>query len=459
MTAAASGDRVRPFLRRNAADLALALLLALAAAGFAHHVSPRISDDLLFKKRGRDILFDSDPNRVYDIETNREGRHVRSSIHPVYSLLNYPPVFVLRKAGIESRAATRVYHAGLAGLFTALFFLVLRRTGIRRTDALVFTGVLGTSMSALLFFPLTETFVGGAMSMLPAVVLATTEAAPWWAAPAALWSGMVLTLTNGIAAVAAAAAERPFVRFLRDLLIAFGALLLLSAAQQLVFPTARPPLIAGFDEASWIFSAEAGGAAPVTRALFFHSMVAPELSFMPNWREREWPLLSFQMSPLGSGSRWAPAATLVWAALLAFGLVALLVRRDQKRLRVTLGVTLLYQWLLHLVYGRETILYALHVLPFLVIAAALVTRTRYRPLALTLAALLIPLNVLNNAPTLDWALRYAGRYQAIDATQKKTGRGRMPHPSADPAHQWRIWSVIRTHGAPPEPPLTTASKE
>jgi hypothetical protein len=82
--------------------------------------------------------------------------------------------------------------------------------------------------------------------------------------------------------------------------------------------------------------------------------------------------------------------------LLAIGIWALFRVAPHRPARVVLGLTLLCQLGLHMVYGKETFLYSLHFAPLLVILAALGTQTPARPLVLLLAGGLVVVAAANN---------------------------------------------------------------
>ena len=112
-------------------------------------------------------------------------------------------------------------------------------------------------------------------------------------------------------------------------------------------------------------------------------------------------------------------ATVLWAALLILGLIGVATDHEHKPLRLALGLSLLGQIALHLLYGSETFLYACHYGPLLVLAAAWSVRTRLRRLALVLALAAVPLVALNNARQLHGAitlLRDDGSLPASRAT-------------------------------------------
>jgi hypothetical protein len=76
-------------------------------------------------------------------------------------------------------------------------------------------------------------------------------------------------------------------------------------------------------------------------------------------------------------------------------------------LRVVLACTLAGQVLLHMIYGEETFLYALHFAPLLVLAAALAAAaTAWRRTILVLAVALAFAAGVNNASQVATALRF-----------------------------------------------------
>ena len=117
--------------------------------------------------------------------------------------------------------------------------------------------------------------------------------------------------------------------------------------------------------------------------------------------------LNIQRAPVGSGSRWGALAVGLWIALLALGLRGALGARPQRPFVLILGVTIIAQFVLHLVFGRETFLYALHFAPLLVIVAAFGTLTSQRRLVRILAAALVVCAGINNLRQFDRAVAFA----------------------------------------------------
>jgi len=104
-----------------------------------------------------------------------------------------------------------------------------------------------------------------------------------------------------------------------------------------------------------------------------------------------------QYSGPGSGPQpWGTISLILWGALLACGIWAIFRLKQQTKFRVALGLMILGQLLLHMIYGEETFLYSIHFAPLLVILAALGTLTRMRLVVLMLAGALVLSMAINN---------------------------------------------------------------
>jgi len=119
--------------------------------------------------------------------------------------------------------------------------------------------------------------------------------------------------------------------------------------------------------------------------------------------------MSVQHSSIASSGAWGVAATIGWAALVATALVGLASSRGNARVRFVLFGTLAGQVLLHLLYGEETFLYAVHVAPLLVLTAALGSVSRWRRVILVIAVVLACTAAMNNVRQLETALSFFSR--------------------------------------------------
>jgi hypothetical protein len=80
--------------------------------------------------------------------------------------------------------------------------------------------------------------------------------------------------------------------------------------------------------------------------------------------------------------------------------------KQHPKFRLVLGLTLLGQLGLHILYGNETFLYALHFAPLLILLAALSTLTRARLLGLLLAVMLLLTAGIDNSEQFQQATKY-----------------------------------------------------
>ena len=151
---------------------------------------------------------------------------------------------------------------------------------------------------------------------------------------------------------------------------------------------------------------------PSVKAELFHSIIIPATSVNDVYRWHRAPLMTVQNSAPGSTGVCGKIATTAWAILLLLGLAGLFLARGIIPFRITLVLIILSQMALHILYGEETFLYALHFAPLLVVLAALATLTRLRVAALACAAVVAVSAGMNNlvqfkqdADRYDWCTR------------------------------------------------------
>jgi hypothetical protein len=426
-------------------DLALALLLAIPAFALTY----RYADwdmALYIKATAHDIWFDADVHRVYSGETDRAKGSDRTTLHPLYNYITYVPLYVFRKVtGISAYTTVRIFHSGLAALLVALFFLLLLRLKLSRRDAVLFTLVFATSSSSMFWFPATETFVLGALSLMPSWFILTgpplERKLPYLIANTL---ALGVTISNWLTSLLTAfidLARRPFIRVIG------GAILIVLAGgivNRWIFPADRTLFEGAFHEAAWLFPAESGGPLTILNAFFINAITAPELRMVENFRQPAWPVLTMQYGKMLTGTPWSYLATPAWIALFLTGAYFLWRSMDVPRLKTVLGVSLLYQLWLHLIYGRETFLYSMHWVPMLVVVAAFATRARCQAVVRVLAVILIVANFLNNSRQFLWARDYAKRYAVIKSQEEIIeARRKRPRPRVDPMYLYRFWREFR----------------
>ena len=224
-------------------------------------------------------------------------------------------------------------------------------------------------------------------------------------------------LTNGIVGFLAVVAHdgRRWGRALTSLLVALGVMTAVWSLQEWSF---RTPFFLGdrlLEYRQHTFPVTLARATEVARGLLCHSVVAPALrNDRPSFRGVE----VASSGPLGA------IATLAWAALLLAGSWRTLqsARRGERReLALTAAGSLALMFAMHLTLGRELFLYALSVLPLLLVLAAGSARPgRGRTLVRVVACVLLLAGGLNNARQLQPA---AGAARDLAAQRVQSGAG------------------------------------
>ncbi|MBW4538641.1 MAG: hypothetical protein KME43_05775 [Myxacorys chilensis ATA2-1-KO14] len=381
------------------ADLII-LVLLLVFTSLIAYASGQLVDSVILQDYTEDVWFGSDIERVFSNMSSRTAPNFRAKVHPLFSLLAFPLVKVVRAIARTTPAtAVMILVAGTTAAWVGLLFVTLRLMGCRRFDATVFS-VLALSSAALIFWTtVPETYLFGSLSMLAAlflVALSQTTVLPIWSYILMSAFTLSITTTNWMVGIAATVISHTWKRTIAITGIALAIVVVLWGVQSRIFPGTT--FITDLsEETNYLLPKTSGGSIRVLLGFIFHPMIVPALQVIPSNRNQiEWPLLSVQQSFPGSGGIWGMIAVLLWTALLIFGVLACWQVRKNRKLSFVIGVGLLGQLALHLVYGEETFLYAIHLIPFLILMCAMATLTRWRTIVLGLAIPLIVFAGLNN---------------------------------------------------------------
>ena len=402
-------------------DLCLLLLLVMETTVVSFRLAQQVPSALV-KSSGTDVWFEGNPWRTAGIMSNR--LHPEAYVtdrHPLFPLLTFPAVRVAEiMLHIKPVVATHLLIAIIAGLWVGTLFVLLRLTGCRRLDAMMFSLLATTSAAAVFWFTVPETYSLGSWTILLALLLlalARYHRVPSWGYFAVNVMTLSVTVTNWMAAILVTFARRPWRQALGITVSAFLAVSLLWNVEKVGFPYATS-FLNQHRATHYFFQQESGGPLRIVASFVFHSMVMPHIEREPlSPQDQKLSKMSVQHSPLWSGSLLSVIATGLWVVLLGVGVWGA-VRDEQNRPFVqVLGLTLLGQLVLHLVYGgEETFLYSLHWLPLLVILAAFGTRTRIRGLIVVLAGALIVCGGINNGVQFERAVQFVRSHRMDEST-------------------------------------------
>lgn len=380
--------------RRRAVDVLLASALALAVYLVVHQLFLLIGPGP-FDRRINDVWFHADADRVLNNITRRAGNHYRSSVHPLFSLLMLLPRYLLSRLLHLSPIATVPWLVSIeAGIWVASLYALLRALGLGPGGAGVFTLVGATSGAAVIWLPIVETYTAGSITlmwaMIVAIVLGRRPAADWQLVATSALT-MSVTISNWMAGMLLAIAHRPWRRALQITVNTLALVTVLWTVEKILMPSSQY-FFGSKEERKYLLVPDPVRFVRVAVNYALNPIVLPDVSpGGPNGG------LSLQQADPRSASLPGRIGVVAWVLLLALAIPGAVRARLPRRFLVVFGGTLAGQFLLHLVYGGETFLYALHWVPLLVAFAALSVFGPARRLALALAVTLAGAAAVNNA--------------------------------------------------------------
>ena len=393
-------------LREHWQDIAFIVAIAAIAGLISYIGAHAINPVLTWDKQTTDTWFNNDTTRSFEDMAVYEVDHYRTNLHPLFVMLTMPFVYALRDLSLDAVTAVRVVLAANTSIWFGVLFITLRLIGCRRFDATLISILAAVSAASVFWFTIPETYPFGSTTMLlvPALVALAEyqKLSPvWYVLVGVLTLG--ITITNWMVAIFAA-----FVKFRPKpaVLITIGSFVIVSAlvlVQKAVIPAFNAGFLRLWSNATseagstGVLSGEFGGPMTSIKCVIFDTMVMPAIKLVKSMHGfPAWPSMTVQWSSPGSGSIWGAIAVVVWIALLSLGIWGLFSIRQHRAFRLVLGLSLLGQIILEAVYGDERFPHATHMLPFLILVAALSTLTKARVLALVLTGALILTAGVNN---------------------------------------------------------------
>lgn len=302
-----------------------------------------------------------------------------------------------------------------AGLWATGLYVLGRRLAAGRLAALAFTG-LGVSSAAFMFwFSVAETYGLGSLTILAVLLVAVGQANQppsgrgLFAANALSLS---MTVTNWMAGLALTIACVPWRKAIRIALGAVAFVAVLALIQKWIIPTSKLFFLGSREELMYMGRQESGGVIEKLKVLLLYGFAMPQIDFKATGLN-SLPLLSVQFARLGSSTVYALPALLCWTCLLSLGVWGALRTKAHVLLVRTIALTALGQIVLHLIYGEETFLYVLHLMPVMVALAMLSMLTPCRIIAPWLAVAAMVFSLANNTAVFSTAS------EAVSATVRQ----------------------------------------
>jgi hypothetical protein len=376
-------------------------LLALAIASSSLYRSAMLHELIYHYYSGpmrtTDVWFDADIPRALCMALDRgASQHETTSEHPLLSsLTHFPTQAVIRLTGLTAIDAIRWVVAAHASLWIIAFYALLRLLRLRIADAVVFAMLAASTAAAVFWTAVPESWVLGAASLLvPAFVILRSERSSDASLIVAGAISLSVTITNWLSGWLAALVTRHPARAVQTCVNALVLVAALGGLQWWWFP--RAELFPGNGRAiEYVSELHWPAAHEVVSVFVLHSVVMP--SAAPD-RQEDPPsmVLGIQSASVFSGGLLKLAGAGLWMVLVVLGLIAVSRGAVPPSFRLWLAGMIAGQLVLHLIFGRETFLYAMHFAPLLVLLAACAALGSWRPAALVLAiAAIVVLNVNN----------------------------------------------------------------
>lgn len=383
-------------------DLLVVLALAVGTALLVYWQAQQIGPDIFKLEPYGDTWFDSDVAAYYITLDNPEIRilYDRAYKHPLLPMIFCLPTFALKAFHISTINAVHILVSAVASVWMISLFGFLRLLGCQIVDATLLSLLGLVSAAGLFWLPILESYPLGSLGYIWAlglVAFASKKQPPFWSGALISAVNLSVTTTNWLIGWLSTSMAFQWRKVLRINGIAFAIVLFLIAIQKVIFDASLPFEIPG-KEFRYIHSSESGSAMNIIQSAFFHTIVMPDIQMIDNPGSADrLSVMTTQFSAPGSGGIFGMIAIGLWSALLALGLWQLFTARTQFKLRTMLGLSLLSQLVLHLIYtGRETFLYSLHFLPFLIGIVALGRFAKQKGLFLILLILTLACVGINN---------------------------------------------------------------
>jgi len=314
-----------------------------------------------------DIFFDSDGLlwRMRFVTDSYRDYYWRS-VHPFVLLIIRPLITLFAfflKGDRLAAAFVLVAFAGALCVFLAWYFV--KHTVGNSIYALLLASLLGVSAAQLVFGSLIETYIFLAAVALVFMVLLLRDK-PLFVLVITGTISFGITLTNFIqTAIAFIMVKRDFKQWVKYGLIVGALVIPLALLNNFIYPNSQPYFFIPSNltsETGNTFAPSVARGAAVLRVMFLHSIVAPdplilkeEIPFLKVWMFKAEPMrVSEYRTWFGKTLAYA------WLGLLLLGGFLFLknLRKEDNRFTFAFILILIFNFLLHLRYGKDLFLYS-----------------------------------------------------------------------------------------------------
>lgn len=396
--------------RQHRVDIIIAVGLAIAISISTYIGTYQLPDSMFTDYYAQDTWFGSDIPTVFGNITSLNSDFGRNNRHPLFPLIIFPLVFVFFKLfHLDPLPTVRFLLVGNSMLWIGSLYALFRVMGCHRLDAVLFSLLGGVSAASIFWLIIPETYPFGSLTILLGLIFATLtqfhQFSSFWYVVGNVLT-VSITITNSMVGLFTTFVNH---RWRKAILITTSSLLLalgLWIFQRAIFKTSgfpfQPGVFIGPTSNKFITAPDFGGILSIMSSFFYQTMIMPAVHLLDSPIRPNWVKLDTNTLSPASGGIWGTIAVFTWTVLLGLGLWGILSIKQNGKLRIVLGLTLLAQLLMHFIFGaNETFLYSLHFVPLLLTLAAFSLFTRFRLLSLFLVIVLIVSAGINNKAQFD----------------------------------------------------------
>lgn len=347
---------VRNRFHENWHDILIIFVLAIIASIASYLGAYLLIDPFILRPDGFFDWFSADTARVFNDMITRQSGHWRSNVHPLFPLIGYIPTYILKNIGIEKVTAVRIVLSTIAALWLSAMFILLRLIGCQKFDAMLFSVLSAISAAAMFWFIVPETYPFASLSLLLGLIFAVlTERTRFhiiWYIGINIIT-LSITLTNWMVGIFIALVNLAWKQALQVIVGSFILVLCIQGLQKFGFlQSVLMFSINPHEESKYTLTSNPLN---VIQSFLCHTLIMPKAMLVENLNHPGMGKLTIQASLIGSGTYWGAILVGLWLGLLGLGLWTLLSTKKHPKLKIVLGLTILGQLVLHLLYGEETL--------------------------------------------------------------------------------------------------------